>query len=149
MTDHDPTAHATQEELGTWERPLFSRWLADHVRGTLDGELTAELSELVAAVSHHNKAGTLTLKLKVTPAGSGSRSVTVSGKVDTSPPEPDPEVGYFYVGPGGGLFREDPYQRPIPGVPYRDSAGVAKVVEADGTVRKLDEPEPPKPIADE
>lgn len=158
MTDHqpDPAPPGADTEPAAGlrpraERPMFSAWLAQHVRGTLDTELTLQLDELVAAVTHYAKGGTLTLKLKVAPAGSGSRSVTITGDVDIKPPEPDPEVGFWYVGPDGGLFRDDPLANRLPGVPFRDHDGIVKRVDpGTGEVRRVDDPgDDPRPIPDQ
>jgi hypothetical protein len=92
----------------------FHEWLKGHARGTLDDELTAALAEVVEAVAHLEKPGKIVLELKVDVAGSGGRTVVTSGKVTTKPPEPAAEVSLFYVGEGGSLHREDPFQTRMP-----------------------------------
>jgi hypothetical protein len=88
----------------------FSEWLTDHAQGVADAEATAALAEVVEAVAHHGKAGTVTIKVKVEPAGSSSRTVVTSVDVKANTPEPAAEQSIFYVGEGGGLHRDDPYQ---------------------------------------
>lgn len=119
---------------------MFSVWLAQHARGTLDDELTATLAELVEAVQDHEKKGELVLKLIIEPAGSGRRTVTVAGKVAAKPPEPAPEMSIFYVGDAGTLHRDDPYAQRLPGMarPADDNGEVHRVPEGDGTVQRVD-----------
>lgn len=106
MTD---TATTNETEL----RP-FSEWITDHAQGTVDLEMTAALAELTQAVAHHGKKGAVTLKITVEPGGSGGRTVVTSCVVDAKPPIPDPEQSIFYVGDGGSLHRDDPYQQRLP-----------------------------------
>lgn len=138
MPEASPDAAATVATLAPHQD--FHEWLADHARGTLDNELTAELAELVKAVSELEKPGTLTLQLKVDVAGSGGRTVFIAGKVTSKPPVPAPEASIFYVGDGGTLHRDDPYSPRLTGVPFQDTAGDLKVVDPDtGELRKVDE----------
>lgn len=89
----------------------FTEWLEDHAQGQVVDEMTVALAEVVQAVQTHGKAGSVTLKIKVDLAGSiGSRSVQTVCKVTTAPPEPAGEQSIFFVGEGGSLHREDPYQ---------------------------------------
>lgn len=55
----------------------FSEWLTDHAQGVADDEATAALAEVVEAVAHHGKAGTVTIKRELEPAGSSSRTVVL------------------------------------------------------------------------
>lgn len=95
--------------------PTFSEWVADHAHGTLDDQLTFALREVVKAVSDLQKKGSLNLKITVNPAGSGGRTVFLVGELTAKPPCAEPEASIFYVGDGGGLFRDDPYSVRIPG----------------------------------
>lgn len=126
----------TDAEVAAVERPLFHKWLKSHARGTLDGEATAALAELVAQVSDLEKPGKLILELKVDVAGSGGRTVLIAGKVTTKPPEPAPEASVFYVGDGGSLHRDDPYQGRLP-----IDGPARRIDEETGEVRRLDSTE--------
>jgi hypothetical protein len=89
----------------------FSEWITDHARGTVDDELTAALMEVTEAVSHLGKKGAVILRVNIEPAGSGGRTVTTACLVDARPPVADPEQSIFFVGEGGTLHRDDPYQQ--------------------------------------
>lgn len=131
------------------DRQDFATWLERHARGTLNDELSMALAEVVEHVAHLEKKGTLTLTLTVEPAGSGGRTVSISGKTASKPPAPNPEVGIFYVGESGSLHRDDPYSKPLAGIPYTDAAGEVKVIDATGEVRRLDDqPTNPRPTDD-
>lgn len=84
----------------------FSEWITDHARGTVDDEMTMAIAEVTEAVAHHDKPGTVVLKLKIEPAGNGGRTVATSCTVDAKPPQPGAEQSIFYVGEGGSLHRD-------------------------------------------
>jgi len=99
--------------MTTTDLPLFSEWITEHARGTVDDEMTAAIAEVVEAVSHLDAKGTVTLKVTIEPAGSGCRTVATACVVEVKPPKPDAEKSIFYVAEGGALQREDPYQKPF------------------------------------
>jgi len=99
--------------MTTTDLPLFSEWITEHARGTVDDEMTAAIAEVVEAVSHLDAKGTVTLKVTIEPAGSGGRTVATACVVEVKPPKPDAEKSIFYVAEGGALQREDPYQKPF------------------------------------
>lgn len=107
----------------------FHQWLAGHVRGTFDDQLTFEMAELVRAVKVLDKKGTLTVTFTVAPAGSGGQTVFVAGEVKAKPPIAAPELAMFYTDENGRLHKEDPTAIRIPGVAYAD---------ADGALVKVD-----------
>jgi hypothetical protein len=99
----------------------FDDWIAGHARGTLNEEATAALGELVSAVSDLKKKGTLTIEITVEPTGTSGRMVMVGARVKTKVPQPDAELSVRYVGDGGTLHRDDPYQQRLPvGQPDED-----------------------------
>lgn len=131
------------------ERTVFSAWLEGHARGTLNADATAALGEVVKAVGDLGKAGKVTIELTIEPAGSGGRTVTIGGRVSGKPPRPAPEVGIFYIGDGGSLHRDDPYAVRMPGVPYVDTAGDARLIDPDtGDVRRFEPAPLPTPTTD-
>ena len=93
--------------------PKFSALLAQLDAGTVDDALSADLATLVQAVQDHDKAGTLTLKVIVEPAGSGSRTVAVVVDHKASAPRPRPGGSVLWVGELGSLHRSDPYQQTL------------------------------------
>lgn len=70
------------------QRKPFAAFIQEQRGGGLHGELSDGLSELVTAVAEHRKAGTLVLKLKVTPNNDGV-TVTVTDEVALKAPAAD------------------------------------------------------------
>jgi hypothetical protein len=126
------------------EHQPFHEWLERHARGTLTDEATAALAEVVQAVSDIGGKGSVVLTVIVEPAGSGGRTVAIGGKVATKLPVPAPELGVFYVGDGGSLHRDDPYQQRFPGVSAKASVGAPRTVEEDTEIRTVGEDEAPR-----
>lgn len=92
---------------------LFSKHIAGLAGGQVDAVLTAELADLVQAVSAMQKKGTLTLKITVDPVGSSGHAVQMTVDHKTAPPRPQPDGSVLYVGDGGSLHRSDPYQQQL------------------------------------
>lgn len=124
----------------TEDKPVlsFAKWLEKHARGSLNDEASAAMAELVKAVSDRGKGGTLTLTIKVEPTGQSGRMVAAGGKVDTKAPQPPAELGIFYVGEGGSLHREDPYQQRIPGMNVTTTEPVRRIESDDAPVRVVE-----------
>lgn len=160
LPDHDAEAVADTRTAEP-SRLTFAEELAHLARGTLNDEATMALAELVEAVAHLGKKGSLTLDVTVEPAGSGGRTVTIAGTVKVKAPQPDPELSIRYVGEAGSLHLDDPYAKRLVGIPHVDADGNVKVVERDGTVRRLtddevgalprmaDDPAPPAPTQED
>lgn len=115
----------------------FSEFLTDHARGQVDDEATATLVDLIAAVTATGKKGQMSVVIDVKP--SGSRMVQVQASVAAKKPEPDAEVGVFYVDSDGHLRRDDPYQERLP-IAEIDPTGPTRVqvVDSTGTIRDVD-----------
>lgn len=90
----------------------FSEWLAEFGGGALDDQLTAALMEVATAVTLQNKAGTVSLKLKL---GSMSGGVTVEADVVSSAPKSKPSQFFYVDDMRGELTRRDPKQPQLPG----------------------------------
>ena len=103
----------------------FNEWLRDQRTGALNVELGEGLNKLVEAVETTGKAGTLTLKLTVKPAGKDTAgAMVVSDLVTLKSPESHPEFFYF-VDEDGNLTRSNPRQLPMTGlleVPERSAS---------------------------
>lgn len=71
--------------MATDDIELFSAWLAQHHRGTTDAELTAGLRDLIAEVVRQQKAGTITLTVKVHPQEEWA--LGISARCEIKPPK--------------------------------------------------------------
>lgn len=91
----------------------FTDILRDIRKGATVEAATDELAELIQAVKATNKAGTLTLKLKINPVGRDGKQVEIVPNLSVSTPTPDLSKGIFFVDDQGDLLRDDPDQRPL------------------------------------
>lgn len=111
-------ADVPEADTGPGKRP-FAAWLQEHDRGALHAELTDELLELVAAVREHDKAGTVTLTVKVGPVDSDDSALMVEADVKSKrPTAPRPNL-LFFADAKGNISRRDPRQ---PELPLRDAS---------------------------
>lgn len=106
----------------------FIAILNEQREGDLTDELSSSLSEVVAAVVEHGKAGSLTLQLKINPAETGAGAVTIVDELKTKVPEPAKDKTLFFADKNGQLSRRDPRQMTF-----------------DQNVRELPKPEPITP----
>lgn len=92
------------------ERKLFSQFIAEHREGVADRDLTDALYEVVEAVLRTEKAGELTVKLKITAEGDMLAVLdTCTAKV------PEKLVAKLYwLDLRGQLTRNNPLQPPLP-----------------------------------
>lgn len=104
MPDND-----TATEVLDKQRLMFADWLRQHARGSVNDEATAELADVVEAVTELGKTGKVTIEVTVEPSGRGGQSVILAAKVKTKKPEPAPEAGLFFVGRHGALHRNSPH----------------------------------------
>lgn len=94
-------------------RTEFAATLIDLDRGKIHDDLTDRLAELIRAVEHTAKPGTLTLTIKVEPQDpktfEDTGVVLVSGDVKVSPPRVTRAPSIFYTtGVDGQITRQDP-----------------------------------------
>lgn len=92
----------------------FATWLQEQRNGLCQAEATDALKELTAAVTEHQKGGTLTLKLTVKPAKVGIGTLLITDEVKVSLPEGDRPAAIFYADDDGNLSRHDPRQPRLP-----------------------------------
>ncbi len=97
---------------------------------TEDGDLVpimdaagAKFNELINAVTSHQKAGTLTLKIAVKPSTAGA--LAVKADVSIAKPKGLPPESLLWATPDGNLIAEDPRQtklelRPVTPEPTRE-----------------------------
>lgn len=109
----------------------FSVFLNDVNDGKTHAELTRDLQELFAAVQNNGRAGTLTIKLKITPAVKGRAEVdkvTVSIDRKLELPKPEVPADFFWLTDDAEPTRQHPRQHELP---LRDVQSVDK----DGVIQ--------------
>lgn len=90
----------------------FSVFLQDLRDGRVHAELTAQLGELLAKVKETGKGGSISLKIKIKPAGRGSDvdKVVLSDSVTVDLPESDRGEDFFWLTDSNDLSRNHPRQ---------------------------------------
>lgn len=140
-----PEDDSATEVLDT-KRLMFADWLRAHARGSVNDEATAELADVVEAVTQLGKPGKVTIEVTVEPSGATGQAVVVAAKVKTKKPEAAPEAGLFFVGEHGALHRNDPYhpqmvdQQTARVIPAATDDAPKRVVDGDtGEIRRVEE----------
>lgn len=91
-------------------RPIVDT-LREIRRGAMLDEASEQLAEIVKRVAETGRAGAISLRLTVKPAGRGAvRTVVIEDDVSAKLPEPDKEVTVFFPTADGNLSRQDPTQ---------------------------------------
>lgn len=90
----------------------FTGFLQEQRRGALHQELSDMLADTVAAVTEHGKVGTVTLTLKIKPAG--DQMVQVFDELKCKAPEGEKAPSIFYTDEQGNVSRTDPRQGELP-----------------------------------
>lgn len=93
------------------ERALFHEWLAEYKGGALNEEITMAFADLVTEVEARGKGGSFSLTFKVSKNGERNVEVVESLVVKTPPVKRSSQI--FFPDLNGGLFRDDPYQKPL------------------------------------
>ncbi len=110
----------------------FTTFLQDLQNGEIHDELTVALHQLVQAIDATEKAGSLTLKLKITP-NQKSAMVFVDSDIKTNLPEMGRPSSMFYIDPNNhGLIRNDPKQMNF------DDLNIKEVPAVDGEAKELE-----------
>jgi hypothetical protein len=91
----------------------FAVFIQDQRAGALHNELSEALAEVVQRVIDLNKAGSLALSIKVSPAGKGQAAVFITDEVKSKPPEDKQSFMYFSDG-HGNISRSNPNQPELP-----------------------------------
>lgn len=112
--DENPTT-AEQPDAPQSDTRNFMQWLLAQRAGVLHSELTEALQEVVAGAIEHQKPGSLTLVIKVSPLENGI-NVQVADDVKAKVPEPAKSPSLFFTDSKGNLSRDNPYQEPLPGL---------------------------------
>lgn len=90
----------------------FTAIIAEHRKGSLVSDLSEKLAQVAEAVMEHDKAGALTLTLKITPSGDGT-TVKIDDVVKATIPEGTPATSLFFVDDAGNLTRHNPAQQSL------------------------------------
>lgn len=98
------------EPATEYEPTDFAVFITDLKRGMVSSELTELLNEVVRAVEHTGKAGTLTLKLKVYRPKNNSQVIQIADTVTANVPKFDRKESFWFTDGHGGLTRDDPNQ---------------------------------------
>jgi hypothetical protein len=94
---------------------MFPETILQINNGATVAELSEALEKVVAAVRAAGKSGSITLTLKVAPAGKGNTEVLmIESQVRTKLPEPDRGMTIFYATEDNRLVRNDPRQQMLP-----------------------------------
>ena len=102
MPDTDPdTATAASPKP-------FAEVLTEFRRGQLHAEASRALHDLIDDVVRHEKAGSLTLTVKVKHVG--DMQIEMVCDLATKPPKATPPAAMFFVDRQGNPTRHDPYQ---------------------------------------
>lgn len=105
---------STQQTAASGDPRPFNQWLLEQRGGSLHGELSDRMQELVAAVAIEGKTGSLTITIKVSPAAAGTNQFVVTDDVKVKSPEPERGASLFFADPAGNLSRSDPRQPELP-----------------------------------
>lgn len=107
-------------------RPFFETLREIRAGNCLD-ELSVHLNDLVAAVRNTGKAGDVTLKLKISPAGSGKvEAIQVDDTITLRMPELPKPSTLFFTTEDNNLSRIDPRQKEMVLRVAEDAATPAK-----------------------
>ena len=90
----------------------FSQQISHMAKGTLDAELTSELTKLVKSINDHGKKGSITLTLNLKPevVNGEVTMINITPDVKTSKPQPQRMSSRMWPTYDGDLLRNDPDQ---------------------------------------
>jgi hypothetical protein len=109
MTTPDPICDENgvvlEPDAGPHRKP-FAAFVQSHEYGQTHEELTRGLHELLSAVQHIGRAGSLTLTVKASPVGRGDgRQVTIAVSVKSKLPEMGAVDAIYWIDDQGNLWR--------------------------------------------
>lgn len=89
---------------------FFLDIITHYRRGTLNKKINEKLAELTKVCRDTNKAGEITIKLKLKPSKSGGNEFTWAGSVTSKVPEQIIPEAIFFIDDKGNVTRDDPAQ---------------------------------------
>jgi hypothetical protein len=122
-----------QPDTGEIMQAPVAAFLASHLNGRTEEELSAEFHTLLDAVRAHGKKGQMTITIVVEPPANGVESAPLPIGVESAvkAPKPTPVKSLYFLNDDGQPVREDPRQM-TPGV-YRNADGTTEFRMADTT----------------
>lgn len=106
----------THPEMDTKIDPTaFQRWIEEFPKDLLGFELSEALATCVRATQTWAKTSSFTLKVSIAPGEGVDSELVVTTDVATKPAKPKPPKVTFFATDNGGLSRQDPTRRQIPG----------------------------------
>ncbi|NEY33047.1 hypothetical protein GTU99_12740 [Streptomyces sp. PRKS01-65] len=106
---------STNTETGEIQQAPVAAFLASHLNGRTDEELSAQFHTLLDAVRTHGKKGSLTITIVVEPPANGVDSAPLPIGVESAvkAPRPTPVKSLYFLDDEGLPVREDPRQMAI------------------------------------
>ena len=102
-------------ETGEIQQAPVAAFLASHLNGRTDEELSTEFHQLLDAVRTHGKKGQMTITIVVEPPANGVESAPMPIGVESAvkAPKPTPVKSLYFLDDDGQPVRDDPRQMSI------------------------------------
>lgn len=99
-------------DTGEIHQAPVAAFLASHLNGRTDEELSSEFHQLLDAVRAHGKKGSMTITIVVDPPANGVESAPMPIGVESAvkAPKPTPVKSLYFLDDDGQPVREDPRQ---------------------------------------
>jgi hypothetical protein len=91
-------------------------FLQQHRQGGLHNELGEEIAAVTAAVTEHQKKGSVTVTLTISPTKDDPRAVVIYDELKSKAPKATPLPSRFFTDEHGTLSRRDPRQPELTGL---------------------------------
>ncbi len=118
----------------------FAVCLSELNDGTTLAGLTGDFQELLQAVRDHGRSGSMTLKLKVSPATKGGQEVdkiTITAERKLELPKPDQPQDFFWLTADAQPSRKHPRQQELPLRTVESAPTTFTRPDADGVIEPL------------
>ena len=101
-----------QPDTGEIQQAPVAAFLASHLNGRTDEELSTEFHTLLDAVRAHGKKGSMTITIVVDPPANGVESAPMPIGIESAvkAPKPTPVKSLYFLDDDGVPVREDPRQ---------------------------------------
>lgn len=102
-------------ETGEIQQAPVAAFLASHLNGRTEEELSTEFHTLLDAVRAHGKKGSMTITIVVDPPANGVESAPMPIGVESAlkAPKPTPVKNLYFLDDDGQPVRDDPRQMSI------------------------------------